>query len=74
MTNSSNEPDNTADPDRAREPSEDANEQTGEQEGTSEPGVIGDEQLPEELQPTDDNPLAQNPEQDGDKDEADTSS
>ncbi len=74
MTNSSNEPDNTADPDRAREQSEDANEQTGEQEGTSEPGVIGDEQLPEELQPTDDNPLAQNPEQDGDKDEADTSS
>ena len=34
---------------------------------------IGDEQLPEDLQPTDDNPLAQNPEQ-GDGGEQDNTS
>jgi len=47
--------------------------QSGDRDGTSEPEVIGDEQLPEDLQPTDDNPLAQNPEQ-GDGGEQDNTS
>lgn len=32
----------------------------------SAPGVIGDDQLPEDLRPTDDNPLAKNPDPDVD--------
>ena len=34
----------------------------------TEPGGISDDQLPEDLQPTDDNPLAQNPDERGDED------
>jgi hypothetical protein len=37
------------------------------QEG--EPGDIGDDQLPEDLQPTEDNPLARHPGQSGDEDD-----
>ena len=33
-------------------------------------GLIPDEDLPEDLQPTDDNPLAQDPSESGDGDEA----
>jgi hypothetical protein len=36
----------------------------------AEPGGISDDQLPEDLQPTDDNPLAQNPDEGGDEDAA----
>ena len=43
-------------------------EQSKDQE-TPEVGLIADEDLPEDLQPTDDNPLAQDPDQ-GDGDEA----
>jgi hypothetical protein len=34
-----------------------------------EPGAISDEQLPEDLQPTEDNPLARHPRQTGDEDD-----
>jgi hypothetical protein len=37
------------------------------QEG--EPGDIGDDELPEDLQPTEDNPLARHPGQSGDEDD-----
>lgn len=53
MTTSSNEP---GEHESSGEP--------GEQE-SSEPGVIDDDQLPEDLQPTDDNPLAKDPQPDG---------
>ena len=33
-------------------------------------GLIGDEDLPEDLRPTDDNPLAKDPDDDGDDDGA----
>jgi len=35
----------------------------------SEPGEIGDDKLPEDLQPTEDNPLARHPAQTGDDDD-----
>ncbi len=35
----------------------------------AQPGAIGDEQLPEDLQPTEDNPLARHPGQTGDADD-----
>jgi hypothetical protein len=47
------------------------NDQSGTDSGsTREPGEIGipDEALPEDLQPTDDNPLAQSPDQQDDDD------
>lgn len=49
--------------------SETSNEDTGStQRIEPEVGLIADEDLPEDLQPTDDNPLAQDPEdQDGDE-------
>ena len=34
-----------------------------------EPGDVGDDQLPEDLQPTEDNPLARHPGQSGDEDD-----
>ena len=36
---------------------------------SGEPGDIGDDQLPEDLQPTEDNPLARHPGQTGDEDD-----
>src|SRR3954454_13724252 len=36
---------------------------------TGEPGDIGDDQLPEDLQPTEDNPLARHPGQTGEEDD-----
>ena len=39
------------------------------EEGGPGPGDIGDDQLPEDLQPTDDNPLARHPGQTGDDDD-----
>jgi len=54
MTTSSNEPGE-----------QESTSESGAQESTSEPGVIEDEQLPEDLQPTDDNPLAKDPPPDG---------
>jgi hypothetical protein len=51
-------------------------EPTNEQEPTSdrEPGEVGirDEDLPEDLQPTDDNPLAQNPDDQDEQEDGDT--
>ena len=52
------------------------NDESGADSGSArEPGEIGirDEDLPEDLQPTDDNPLAQNPEDQKDDEDADPS-
>ncbi len=38
-------------------------------DGATEPGGITDEQLPEDLQPTEDNPLGRHPGQTGDEDD-----
>ena len=54
MTTPSNEPDQTGDPEESS-PS------------PSSVGSISDEQLPEDLRPTDDNPLAKNPDENGDE-------
>lgn len=43
-------------------------ESTSEDTSESPVGEISDEQLPEDLQPTDDNPLAKNPDEDSDED------
>ena len=51
-------------------------DESGTESGSSrEPGEIGirDEDLPEDLQPTDDNPLAQNPDDQKDDEDADPS-
>jgi hypothetical protein len=40
-----------------------------EQLDSGEPGDVGDDQLPEDLQPTEDNPLARHPGQTGDEDD-----
>lgn len=40
---------------------------SGEQPGQRDPGRISDDQLPRDLQPTDDNPLAKAPSEDGDQ-------
>jgi hypothetical protein len=52
--------------------SENSTEDTGERE-TPEVGLIGDEDLPEDLQPTDDNPLAQDPAETDESQEGDAS-
>ena len=52
------------------------NDESGADSGSSrEPGEIGirDEDLPEDLQPTDDNPLAQSPDQQDDESDQDPS-
>jgi hypothetical protein len=36
---------------------------------SGEPGEVGDAQLPEDLQPSEDNPLARHPDQTGDEDD-----
>jgi len=43
-----------------------SSDETNEPASTDGPG-ISDEQLPEDLRPTDDNPLAKNPEQEGEE-------
>ncbi len=58
--------DTDAQPDESQE-SEDS---TAKQElDDGEPGDVGDSQLPEDLQPTEDNPLAKHPGQSGDEDD-----
>jgi hypothetical protein len=42
---------------------------SGSGDGDSEPGGIGDDQLPEDLQPSEDNPLARHPRQTGNEDD-----
>ncbi len=44
-------------------------ESTGSELEDSEPGDIGDDKLPEDLQPKEDNPLARHPGQTGDEDD-----
>jgi hypothetical protein len=56
-----------AQPDESQE-SEDAYESKEELDDGA-PGDIGDSQLPEDLQPTEDNPLARHPGQTGDEDD-----
>ncbi len=53
--------DGQPDPQAGSQPSGDEGGSAG--QSSDEPGVIEDEQLPEDLQPTDDNPLAKNPEE-----------
>ena len=48
---------------------EDASDQPEEKLDEGAPGDIGDAQLPEDLQPTEDNPLARHPGQSGDEDD-----
>jgi hypothetical protein len=51
---------------------EDSNDQPDESKqelDSGEPGDIGDDQLPEDLQPTEDNPLARHPGQTGQEDD-----
>ena len=57
MTNSPSEP---------KEPSKKSNGTADGEKSENDQGYIEDSQLPEDLQPTDDNPLAQNPEEEGD--------
>ncbi len=58
-----------------QQPDEDANETSTADDTASAPapeegqGAISDEQLPEDLQPTEDNPLARHPGQTGDEDD-----
>jgi len=49
--------------------SQDAPEPDQSDDAQDEPGDITDDQLPEDLQPTEDNPLARHPVQTGDKDD-----
>ncbi len=55
--------------------SNDSGESGADADREREPGEIGirDEDLPEDLQPTDDNPLAQNPDDQQDDEDADPS-
>src|SRR3954453_1420602 len=48
----------------------DESEEPKQQLDSGEPGDIGDDQLPPDLQPTEDNPLARHPDQTGDEDDA----
>ena len=58
--------DASAQPDEGQEP----DDSTSKQElDDGEPGDVGDSQLPADLQPTEDNPLARHPGQSGDEDD-----
>ncbi len=50
--------------------SESEREQAHDSEETGAVGEVGDDQLPKDLQPSEDNPLARHPEQTGDEDDA----
>ena len=58
MTNSPSEPNEAEQSEKAKGSADDEKSET-------EQGYIDDSQLPEDLQPTDDNPLAQNPDEEG---------
>jgi hypothetical protein len=55
--------------DQPDDTSEDQHEDSQQQLDSGEPGDVGDDQLPEDLQPTDDNPLARHPGQTGQEDD-----
>ena len=65
MTEQQPEDDQNPDTNRDTEKSEAAKEQLD----SGEPGDIGDDQLPEDLQPSEDNPLARHPGQTGQEDD-----
>jgi hypothetical protein len=67
-TMSAQQPADTAD-ESPQPNSDDSNEPTGSDVEESVPGDIGDDKLPEDLQPTADNPLARHPGQTGDEDD-----
>jgi hypothetical protein len=52
-----------------QQPEDDSAQSKEKQSDEGEPGDIGDAQLPEDLQPTEDNPLARHPGQSGDEDD-----
>ena len=54
-------PDQTEESDQQADPKQELD--------SGEPGDIGDDQLPEDLQPTEDNPLARHPDQTGEGDD-----
>ena len=57
-------------PEADQSPDQDQQSEEPKQElDSGEPGDIGDDQLPEDLQPTDDNPLARHPGQSGQEDD-----
>ena len=55
--------------DQAQQDQTASTEGEGSQVESGEPGDIGDAQLPDDLQPTEDNPLARHPEQTGEDDD-----
>ena len=67
MTEEQPEPDQTSDEDQQSERSEQS--ESKQELDSGEPGDIGDDQLPADLQPTEDNPLARHPGQSGDDDD-----
>ena len=63
-------PDQTEEPEQTQRSDQDEGTGDAKQElDTGEPGDIGDDRLPEDLQPTEDNPLARHPGQTGDEDD-----
>lgn len=69
MSEQPEDPTTEAQPDTSSE-SEGSDTSSGKSElPESEPGEIGDDRLPEDLQPTEDNPLARHPGQTGDEDD-----
>ena len=61
MSDQQPEPETDDKPDESKEPAKDLD--------SGEEGDIGDDQLPEDLQPTEDNPLARHPGQSGQEDD-----
>jgi hypothetical protein len=61
MSEQQPEPETNDEPDESKEPAKDLD--------SGEEGDIGDDQLPEDLQPTEDNPLARHPGQSGQEDD-----
>jgi hypothetical protein len=56
-------------PEDTSDQSDDSKDEQKQELDSGEPGDVGDDQLPEDLQPTEDNPLARHPEQTGDEDD-----
>jgi hypothetical protein len=60
-TDQSQQPDESGQSEESKEPKQELD--------SGEPGDVGDDQLPEDLQPTEDNPLARHPGQTGQEDD-----
>lgn len=67
---SEQQPEPDATPDQSQQSDESQEHEESKQElDSGEPGDVGDDQLPEDLQPTEDNPLARHPGQTGQEDD-----